>query len=96
MLTTPQTLVQICPGKPCPIHFTPEEVKFHREDGDGWNEVQDLWDAYDGFVNRDGWTTHELYPEALKAFQQLRLEPLEELEGEGRRIFEERTGWAAV
>ncbi|TQB67571.1 Phosphotransferase enzyme [Monascus purpureus] len=45
----------------CPINFSPEEIRKHYEDSEGWNEVQDFWDALSGIMSRDGWTSHATY-----------------------------------
>ncbi|KAM5468490.1 hypothetical protein MferCBS49748_003537 [Microsporum ferrugineum] len=60
-------------GRPdkCPINFSPEEISKHYEDGEGWNEVQDFWDALSGIMARDGWTSHETYDQALSIYSQI-------------------------
>ncbi|RDW70457.1 aminoglycoside phosphotransferase family protein [Aspergillus mulundensis] len=55
----------------CPIHFSPEEIRKHREQGEGWNEVQDFWDAVSGVVARDGWTSHETYHQGREIYAQI-------------------------
>ncbi|KAL2867762.1 uncharacterized protein BJX67DRAFT_387645 [Aspergillus lucknowensis] len=49
----------------CPTNFSPEEISKHSEDGEGWNEIQDFWDAVSGIMGRDGWTSHATYDQAL-------------------------------
>lgn len=54
---------------PCPIHFTEEEIRIHGEEGEGWNEAQDFWDAVAHIVSRDGWTPNHLYNNAAALLQ---------------------------
>ncbi|KAL2823552.1 hypothetical protein BDW59DRAFT_173380 [Aspergillus cavernicola] len=58
------------PGK-CLINFSPEEIRKHHEDGEGWNEVQDVWDAVSGTMSRDGWTSIATYDQAISIFSQI-------------------------
>jgi hypothetical protein len=78
---------------PCPIHFTPEEISQHREDGDGWNEMQDFWQAVEGLVTRDGWTHNDTYDEAVSAFVELRKMGLEHFTGKEKEEFLEEMKW---
>ncbi|CEJ62326.1 hypothetical protein PMG11_10828 [Penicillium brasilianum] len=78
----------------CPYHFTQAELHNHSVDADGWNEVQDFFDSYDGLVQRDGWTSHESFDAAFGFFAELRNRGLEHLKGEERDIFERQTRWA--
>jgi hypothetical protein len=79
---------------PCPINFTQEEIEQHLADGEGWNDVADFWDSLQGFVHRDGWTSHENYEQALEMFAQLREQGLQNLTGEELAAFEKSTRWA--
>lgn len=58
----------------CPINFSPEEISKHYEDSEGWNEVQDFWDALSGIMSRDGWTSHETYDQAVSIYSQIQAE----------------------
>ncbi|KAE8147108.1 phosphotransferase family protein [Aspergillus avenaceus] len=58
----------------CPIDFSSEEIRKHYEDGEGWNEVQDFWDALSGIMSRDGWTSHETYDQAVSIYSQIKSE----------------------
>jgi len=78
---------------PCPIHFTEDELQSHLNDGEGWNEVQDFWDAVAGFVARDGWTHVDTYDNALALFSELRESSLKDLKGKVKGVFEEHTRW---
>ncbi|KAI0509745.1 hypothetical protein F5B22DRAFT_648767 [Xylaria bambusicola] len=51
----------------------------------------DFWDRISSLVQREGWTSHETYGDAVELFSQLRQEGLRLLEGE-----ETRTGEAEV
>ncbi|KAJ2986726.1 hypothetical protein NUW58_g4892 [Xylaria curta] len=84
----------ICPGRPCPIEFTKAELEIHFRETDGWNENADFWDSVSFLVQKDGWTSHETYNDAVKLFAQLREEGLRQLEGEERVKFERETRWA--
>ncbi|KAI0104819.1 kinase-like domain-containing protein [Nemania sp. FL0031] len=84
----------ICPGRPCPIEFTKEEIETHFRETDGWNENADFWASVSSLVQRDGWTSHETYDEAVELFAQLRAEGLRQLKGEERAKFEKETRWA--
>lgn len=55
---------------PCPIHFTSDELRVHEREGQGWNEVQDFWDAVDLML--EGWTTPDRYEEAVALLTMLR------------------------
>ncbi|RHZ63467.1 phosphotransferase family protein [Aspergillus thermomutatus] len=52
-------------------NFSPEEIRRHYEDGEGWNEVQDFWDAISGIMGRDGWTSHETYDQAMAIYAEI-------------------------
>ncbi|TGJ79034.1 hypothetical protein E0Z10_g9732 [Xylaria hypoxylon] len=84
----------ICPGRPCPIEFTKGEIETHFRETDGWNENADFWASISSLVQRDGWTSHETYGDAVKLFAQLRAAGLRQLEGEERAKFERETRWA--
>ncbi|PLN86072.1 phosphotransferase family protein [Aspergillus taichungensis] len=58
----------------CPIDFSPEEIRKHYEDSEGWNEVQDFWDALSGIMSRDGWTSHATYDQAVSIYSQIQAE----------------------
>ncbi|KAL4970398.1 aminoglycoside phosphotransferase family protein [Aspergillus stella-maris] len=58
----------------CPIDFSPEELRKHHEDGEGWNEVQDFWDGLSGIMERDGWTSHATYDQAISIYSQIQAE----------------------
>jgi hypothetical protein len=77
--------------EPWPVHFSKEEKKKHLEEGEGWNEVQDFFDSLSSAVQRDGWTRHETFDDALSLFQDLREAVLTELKGEDRKQYEKRT-----
>lgn len=66
----------ICPGRPCPIEFTKGEIETHFRETDGWNENADFWASISSLVQRDGWTSHQTYDDAVKLFAQLRAEGL--------------------
>jgi hypothetical protein len=85
---------EINPHIPCPINFTDEDIHAHLRDGEGWNEIADLWDALEEFAHRDGWTLTEDYEQVREMFAQLREKGLEEMSGEERVAFEEVTRWA--
>ncbi|GMG03822.1 unnamed protein product [Aspergillus oryzae var. brunneus] len=55
----------------CPIDFSSEEICKHYKDGEGWNEVQDFWDALSGILSKDGWTSHATYDQALSIYSQI-------------------------
>jgi hypothetical protein len=59
---------EIYPLIPCPINFTEEEVEANIKDGQGWNDVADIWDAVEPIVQRDGWTANEHYEMAKDFF----------------------------
>ncbi|KAI0868933.1 kinase-like domain-containing protein [Hypoxylon argillaceum] len=84
----------ICPGRPCPIEFTKEEIETHFRETEGWNENADFWASVSSLVQRDGWTSHETYDDALALFAHLRAEGLRQFEGGERAKFERDTRWA--
>ncbi|KAL4946815.1 hypothetical protein BDV06DRAFT_208453 [Aspergillus oleicola] len=57
----------------CPVDFSPEEIRKHHEDGEGWNEVQDFWDT-SKIMGRDGWTSHATYDQAISIYSQIQAE----------------------
>ncbi|KAL3264652.1 hypothetical protein ABHI18_000570 [Aspergillus niger] len=63
--------IPLYPTTKCPITFTPNGIHKHHEDSEGWNEVQDFWDALSGILNRDGWTSHETYDQAVSIYSQI-------------------------
>ena len=78
---------------PCPIHFTAEEIRQHREDGKGWNELQDFWQAAEGIITRDGWTHNDTYDRAVGLFVELQKMGLERWTGKDREEFEAQMKW---
>ncbi|GLA35090.1 phosphotransferase enzyme [Aspergillus niger] len=54
-----------------PHHLHPNEIHKHHKDSEGWNEVQDFWDALSGILSRDGWTSHETYDQAVSIYAQI-------------------------
>jgi len=67
----------------------------HYRDGEGWNERAEFWELLDGLIQCDGWTSNEIYDQALQLFAQLRKEGLQNLTGEELREFEQQTRWAS-
>ncbi|KAL4820988.1 hypothetical protein BDW67DRAFT_172475 [Aspergillus spinulosporus] len=55
----------------CPVDFSSEEIRKHREDGGGWNEVQDFWNALSVIKERDGWASHATYDQAVSIHSQI-------------------------
>ena len=60
------------PDIPCPIHFTDADLNLHARDSEGWNDNAEFWSSLEGFIERDGFTTHEKYEEARNFFRNLR------------------------
>ncbi|KAF7592337.1 Phosphotransferase enzyme [Aspergillus hancockii] len=79
---------------PCPIAFTEEEQKIHRQEGEGWNNQADLWDMMKGIAQRDGWASNETCQQTLQVFSDAREKVLRGLTGEERSDFEKDTRWA--
>lgn len=67
---------------PRPINFTDEEIRVHEREGQGWNEVQEFWDAVDHMVTWQGWTTPDRYEEVVALLTMLREEGYISFEGE--------------
>ncbi|GKZ66423.1 phosphotransferase enzyme [Aspergillus niger] len=65
------TLHHTDPTTKCLITFTPNEIHKHHKDSEGWNEVQDFWDALSGILSRDGWTSYETYDQAVSIYSQI-------------------------
>lgn len=84
---------EISPNDPWPFHFSADEVRQHREDGEGFNEMKDFWQMLEGKVDSSGWTTHENFDNAVEYFSRLREEGLDSLVGEERAEFEAETRW---
>lgn len=78
---------------PCPIHFTDHELAIHKEEGEGWNEVQDFWQAVSGIVARDGWTPNDRYEDALELFRELRDGGLKSTDGKESKEFKKQMQW---
>ncbi|PWY78015.1 phosphotransferase family protein [Aspergillus sclerotioniger CBS 115572] len=68
----------------CPIYFSPEDIRKHREDGKDWNEMQDFWDELSGIVERDGWTSHDTYVEVKPYFDKIQDEKSSQSGREGK------------
>jgi len=81
-------------GIECPIQFSASEVMTHDEEAKKWNENADFWSSLEGFVSRDGWTSLENYHDALRFFEELRENGLEQLSGADLVDFELRSRWA--
>ncbi|KAB8272597.1 phosphotransferase family protein [Aspergillus minisclerotigenes] len=64
-----------CRTAKCPIVFSPKEIRKHYEDSEGWNEVQDFWDALSGILSKDSWTSHTTYDQALFIYSQIQAQP---------------------
>ncbi|RYP57608.1 hypothetical protein DL769_009386 [Monosporascus sp. CRB-8-3] len=84
----------ICPDQPCPITFGEAEIEAHVREAEGWNENADFWASVAPLVQRDGWTSHQNYEDAVALFARLREEGLQRLDGEERARFERETRWA--
>jgi hypothetical protein len=80
-------------SKDYPYHFTSEEIRQHREDGEGFNETQDFWDTLEGKVAQSGWTTTENFDDAVNYFARLRQIGLDSLNGTEREELEVQTRW---
>lgn len=78
----------------CPISFTEDEIKCHREDAENWNLVQDIFDEIDHFVKRDGWTFNETFDDALEVFIDARKTLLEMSTGDEKEEIDKLTQWA--
>jgi len=78
------------------LHFTPEELREHAKDGEGWNKAQDFWDSVAGFVTPEGWTSNDMYTEALEFFSELRQNALKNMTGREKESFEAQTRWARI
>lgn len=55
--------------------------------------VQDFWDALEGIVSRDGWTTNEGYENAVSLFVELRESGLKNVVGKEREEFKRQKDW---
>ncbi|KAL4965592.1 kinase-like domain-containing protein [Aspergillus stella-maris] len=55
------------PGE-CPLNFSPEEIRKHYEDGEGWNGAQDIWVFIEHILDRDGWASNETYETAKSIY----------------------------
>jgi hypothetical protein len=83
------------PDISCPIAFTDEEFKSHLKDGENWNDIADLWDAFQNLVSRDeGWTANEDYEEMVELFAKFREDAMRDMSGDELSAFEEITRWA--
>ena len=78
---------------PCPFHFTAEEIRQHRKDGEGFNETKDFWQMLEGKVDASGWTTHDNFDNAVEYFSRLREAGLDSLVGDELAEFEAETRW---
>ncbi|OJJ32718.1 hypothetical protein ASPWEDRAFT_158823 [Aspergillus wentii DTO 134E9] len=70
---------------PCPIHFSEEEIENHLKEGDGFNEIQDLFQALEKVVQRDGWTFPDTYDTAVELFEEFKRFGYEEADKENDR-----------
>ncbi|RJE24536.1 hypothetical protein PHISCL_03123 [Aspergillus sclerotialis] len=79
--------------KPCPYHFSDDEVREHREEAAVFNETQDFWKSLSALVTDEGYTSVEDFESVVDIFKQLREAGLSELRGEERNEFERETRW---
>ena len=54
-----------------PYQLLSEQIRKHYEDGEGWNEVQDFWDALSGIMGRDVWASYATYDQAISIYSQI-------------------------
>ncbi|GMF71552.1 unnamed protein product [Aspergillus oryzae] len=67
-------IIEHAPGKNLAdvwIEMDLGQICKHYEDGEGWNEVQDFWDALSGILSKDSWTSHATYDQALSIYSQI-------------------------
>jgi pentatricopeptide repeat protein len=79
--------------KPCPYHFSDDEVRQHQEEGAAFNESQDFWESVHEIVTDEGYTSTRNFEKAVEIFQKLRDAGLNNLQGEERNEFERQTRW---
>jgi hypothetical protein len=77
----------------CPISFTKDEMRCHREDAENWNLVQDIFDSVDHLLKRDGWTFNETFDDALEVFTDARKALLETSTGDEKEEVDGLTQW---
>lgn len=93
LLTTCRRWDGLETGLECPIQFSPSELRDHDEDAKSWNENADFWSSLDGSVSQDGLTSLENYQDALRVFQELRDQGLNQLSGSDLVDFEQQSRW---
>jgi hypothetical protein len=79
--------------KPCPYHFSDEEIRQHQDEATTFNASQEFWESIGGVVSDEGYTSHEDFEKGIEIFQTLRESGLNRLEGEERNEFERQTQW---
>lgn len=79
--------------KPCPYHFSDEEIRRHQDEATTFNASQEFWESIGGIVSDEGYTSNENFEKGIEIFQRLRESGLDSLEGEERNEFERQTHW---
>ncbi len=79
--------------RPCPYHFSDEELRQHREESIAFSKNQEFWRSVADIVTDEGYTSAENLNEAINIFQRLREAGLNSLQDEEREEFEKQTRW---
>ncbi|KAL6704899.1 Phosphotransferase enzyme [Coniothyrium glycines] len=79
--------------EPCPYQFSREELRRHDDEADVFNKSQEFWQGLRGVLTDEGYTSKEMYGQAVETVKHLRDAGLSAMEGEDRRVFEEETLW---
>lgn len=79
--------------KPCPYHFSIEEIREHRNEAQFFNESQEFWAALSGTLTDEGYTSNSTFVKAVETLKNLRDSGSAKLEGKERDEFVEQTAW---
>ncbi|KAF1918997.1 hypothetical protein BDU57DRAFT_567762, partial [Ampelomyces quisqualis] len=82
-------------SKPCPYHFSAEEIQEHYGEAETFNKSQELWKGLQGILTDEGYASNESFTKAVETLKGLREVGLANLMGEGRCNFDKATSWVA-
>ncbi|KAL9093851.1 MAG: hypothetical protein Q9165_003774 [Trypethelium subeluteriae] len=79
--------------KPCPFHFSTEEIQEHREEADVFNDNQAFWSELRGILTDEGYTSNETFGKAVEVLETLRETGPARLKGDERDESDRKIHW---
>lgn len=68
--------------KPCPYHFSDDEIRQHKEEATTFDANQEFWESIGAIVSDEGYTSNEDFEKDVEIFERLRESCLNSLKGE--------------